>query len=103
MFGSKQVPGPYEDTTCQMVMAYGDNQHRHLETIREFRDTVLSSNRLGRLLIDFYYRHTPMVARLGNESKFFRNLILYLTAYPAYFVSSIALRMKELNSEKVSG
>lgn len=82
-----QVPGPYEDTTCQMVAAYGNPSHRHLETIRLFRDEVLESFRAGSHFVSLYYRITPFFAELAKKSRTARILVLALTALPAYLVA----------------
>lgn len=86
-----QVPGPYEDTTCQMVMAYGDPKHSHLKTVREFRDSILKSNKVGRKLIDFYYTTAPFAVSAISGSRLLKALTLYTFAYPSYLVSRAAL------------
>jgi len=42
--------------------AYGSPLHPYVETLREFRDSYLMPCKLGRALVDFYYRHSPFVA-----------------------------------------
>lgn len=91
-----QVPSPYEDTTCQMVMAYGNSNHSHLNTIRRFRDEILSKTFIGEFIIDSYYRHTGKLASAGQSSELIRKLVLLTTALPAYAVSKIGLKLKEL-------
>lgn len=89
-----QVPGPYEDTTCQMVVAYGRSDHPHLETIRRFRDTVLSHSSGGRTLIDRYYATAPSVAGIARRSRLCRAAVKYAVAAPAYLVAALGLRLR---------
>lgn len=91
-----QVPSPYEDTTCQMVMAYGNSSHSHLKTIRTFRDEILSNSFIGEFIIDSYYRHTGKLAAAGQSSELVRKLVLLTTALPAYAISKIGLKLKDL-------
>lgn len=86
-----QVPGPYEDTTCQMVMAYGRSDHPHLNVIREFRDELLESSRAGRVFVDYYYATAPFFVSMVSGSRFMKRLALYGFAYPSYLLSRFAL------------
>lgn len=89
----QQVPGPYEDTTCQMVVAYGEADHTHLETIRAFRDTVLSDLPGGEQFIDLYYSTAPVCKRLAAMNRITRIMTLLFVALPAYIISSTALKI----------
>jgi len=42
--------------------AYGSYMEPHVITLRSFRDEYLLSNKLGRLLVDGYYKYAPPVA-----------------------------------------
>ena len=42
--------------------AYGSPLHPYVETLRDFRDRYLVSNKLGRKFIDLYYKYSPSVA-----------------------------------------
>jgi len=44
--------------------AYGSPSHPHVRLLRAFRDRFLARSRLGRSLVDFYYRQSPPLARL---------------------------------------
>lgn len=90
----QQVPGPYEDTTCQMVVAYGEG-HPHLETVRAFRDDVLTRSSAGRQLIDLYYATAPFLASLAGRNRATRLLARALFAYPSYLVSRAVLRIRD--------
>ncbi len=89
---TEQVPGPYEDTTCQMVMAYGDPDHAHLNTIRRFRDTVLSRMPGGAALIALYYRMTPYIAGAMAGQPTLKAAMRYGCVYPVYLLSRLLTR-----------
>lgn len=89
----EQVPGPYEDTTCQMVAAYGRSDHPHLEVVREFRDEVLGTGRLGGKLVELYYATSPFFVSLVEGSRLMRSLTLYGFVYPSYLISRGALKL----------
>jgi len=42
--------------------AYGSPLHPHLDILRSFRDQYLMSSKLGRWLVECYYRYSPSVA-----------------------------------------
>jgi len=42
--------------------AYGSRDHPHVRALREFRDRVLMKYRVGRSLINIYYRYSPPLA-----------------------------------------
>jgi len=44
--------------------AYGSYAEGHVMVLREFRDQYLLANVLGRWLVGFYYRHSPLLADL---------------------------------------
>lgn len=94
---SKQVPGPYEDTTCQMVAAYGTNSHRHLEIIRTFRD-LLKTFPGGQKIVDSYYRVTPPFAEAVKRSDTMRILVILFMVFPALLISITGLKMAEIFS-----
>lgn len=90
-----QVPGPYEDTTCQMVAAYGNPNHSQLQTIREFRDNILKSLPGGKSLTKFYYRFTPIFAYAAKQNILAKKLVLLFSAYPAYITSTAGLKLQK--------
>ena len=49
--------------------AYDSPLHPHVKTFRDFRDTFLVSNKLGRKLVDLYYKYSPFVAELIIKHK----------------------------------
>jgi hypothetical protein len=42
--------------------AYGTPSHPHVRILRDFRDKYLVRSHPGRRIIEFYYRHSPLVA-----------------------------------------
>lgn len=99
----RQVPGPYEDTTCQMVMSYGTPDHQHLNTIRRFRDEVLSTTFWGRLFVSMYYAITPFVTHVLRQSKLLRAAMKYGFTYPIYRLSRTLLsRTDQLNRDQLN-
>jgi len=42
--------------------AYGSPLHPHIDVLRDFRDKYLMPSKLGRLLVECYYRYSPSVA-----------------------------------------
>lgn len=95
---SEQVPGPYEDTTCQMVAAYGTGSHSHLNIIRNFRDNLLKTFPGGQKIIDLYYKVTPLVAESVKRSRTMRILVILFTVIPALLISITGLKMAEIFS-----
>jgi hypothetical protein len=50
--------------SCFVATAvYGDTHHADVETLRQFRDRLLLTNRPGRLMVRFYYWVGPILAR----------------------------------------
>lgn len=90
-----QVPGPYEDTTCQMVAAYGRPDHEHLEVMRAFRDTILLRTRAGKRVVDAYYAATPYVARLVQRSRAVQLAVRFGIGTPFYRFSRAVLGLRK--------
>lgn len=82
-----QVPGPYEDTTCQMVVAYGTRHHPHLEAIRAFRDGALADSIAGRAIIRAYYATAPAIAGIVARSETLRAVTRMFLVKPAYLIA----------------
>ena len=49
--------------------AYGSPLHSYVRILQDFRDTFLVSNKLGRKLVDLYYKYSPFVAELITKHK----------------------------------
>jgi uncharacterized repeat protein (TIGR02543 family) len=49
--------------------AYSSPLHPHVNILRDFRDTYLMPNKLGRKLVYFYYKYSPFVADISAKHK----------------------------------
>ncbi len=54
--------------------AYGDPSHPHVKILREFRDRYLMRSRMGRSLVDLYYKYSPPAARFVEKHPVLRAL-----------------------------
>jgi len=68
---------------------YGSALHPQVQILREFRDNVLLESSWGRSIVDFYYHHSPNLARYIAERDDLRLLargvlapIVFAVAYP---------------------
>jgi len=58
-------PAKGGDGTCLIATAaYGSPMHPYVTILRDFRDRYLLPSKLGRMLVDFYYKHSPFLASL---------------------------------------
>ncbi|MDH3747396.1 MAG: DUF11 domain-containing protein [Gammaproteobacteria bacterium] len=69
--------------------AYGSPLHPHLDSLRDFRDRFMVTNRPGRALVRFYYLHSPPLADLMADRDWLRAIvrgmlipIVYTIKYP---------------------
>ena len=58
--------------------AYGSYLHSHVKTLRDFRDNVLLTNSTGKLLVDFYYKHSPAIAKGIEKSATLKSVVRIL-------------------------
>jgi uncharacterized delta-60 repeat protein len=49
--------------------AYGSPLHPYVEILRDFRNTYLVPNKLGRKIVDLYYEYSPFVANIIAKHK----------------------------------
>lgn len=61
---------------------YGSEDASEVLVLRCFRDEILASSKLGRLLASVYYLISPPVARLLNSSSQLRNIVRKTVVHP---------------------
>ncbi len=61
--------------------AYGSPLHPCVKILRDFRDKYLMTSRLGRLLVDLYYKYSSFVADLITKHKFLKKLLFGSTFF----------------------
>jgi uncharacterized delta-60 repeat protein len=64
-----------KDSCFIATAAYGSILDRHVEILREFRDSVLMSSRGGQFLIGFYYQVSPGIATVIAQSDMLRWIV----------------------------
>ena len=65
------APGPCFIATA----AYGSPLDPHLDSLRDFRDRFMMTNRPGRALVRFYYRHSPPLADVISNRDWLRAIV----------------------------
>jgi hypothetical protein len=76
----------YESGGCISSVAFGSNTHKHLETLREFRDRYLMTTELGRALVRYYYNYSPSAAHYLTEHEWLRAMTRYMLKFVAYAI-----------------
>lgn len=66
--------------------AYGSPLHPHLDSLRDFRDRFMMTNRPGRALVRFYYRHSPPLAEFIADRDSLRAVVRGLLTPIAYTI-----------------
>jgi len=70
-------------TPCFIATAaYGSPIHPHVKTLQDFRDKFLISSKLGRRLVNIYYKYSPRIADIITKHKSLR-IVLRLWLLPA--------------------
>jgi len=74
------LAGPDGSKCFIATAAYGSPLDPHLGSLRDFRDRFLLTNRPGRALVRFYYRHSPPLADFIADRDWLRAVVRGLLA-----------------------
>lgn len=70
------TPTPKKADGCFIATSvYGSYCHENVLVLREFRDNVLKTNRLGLILVDLYYSVSPSISKYLENKKNIRLII----------------------------
>jgi Cep192 domain 4 len=69
----------------------GTGLEDYLEVLRKFRDTILSRSDPGKRLVDFYYQHSPALARMIAQHDFLRKAMAFGLVPPLAAIAYITL------------
>jgi lysophospholipase L1-like esterase len=72
--------------------AFGSPTEKHVGLLREFRDTCLLTNTLGRQFVDTYYRYSPPAADFISQHDNLK-LIVRVLLYPLITVCYVLLKL----------
>jgi hypothetical protein len=91
MDSSYSIRADFQGTSspcCTATAAFGTPMAKEIGVLREFRDEYLFTNRLGRILADFYYGLSPPIAEFITEHPSLRPIVRTGLA-PAVAVSTV--------------
>ena len=78
---------------CLIATAtFGSPMEKHVVLLREFRDTFLETNYLGRKIVALYYRVSPPVARFIGKHKIAQT-VAKVSLYPLIALSYFLLKL----------
>jgi hypothetical protein len=69
----------------------GTGLEDYLDVLRKFRDTILSRDHPGKRLVDFYYRHSPALARMIAQHDSLRKAVAFGLVPPLMAISYVTL------------
>ncbi len=69
-----------------------DNEEPHLNSMRDFRDSVLMETHVGGTFVDAYYSSSPPIAEAIMERDLIRTSARYMAVMPAAIFSSLAVQ-----------
>ncbi|NLV22521.1 MAG: hypothetical protein GXY49_11120 [Syntrophomonadaceae bacterium] len=68
-FGGKAIVEKPQDECFIATAAYGSKFQPCVTLLRQFRDKYLLTNNIGTSIVQFYYRHSPPIARFISQSE----------------------------------
>jgi hypothetical protein len=71
-FSAKTGEAGKKDGCFIASAAYSSPLHPHVNILRDFRDRYLMPSKLGRMLVNFYYKYSPSIADLIAKYKILR-------------------------------
>lgn len=75
---------------CFIATAAFHEQHSSVETLRQYRDSILLKTNVGRRFIDAYYHYSPSVANKLQQHSYLKPLIRALL-YPIVWLARVSL------------
>ena len=70
--------------------AYGPPLHPHVQVLRDFRDEYLMYNKIGRELVDLYYKYSPSVACMIEQNGILKVAVrIHLVPFVAFSYSMV--------------
>lgn len=89
-----EVVGLLKNKKCFIATAaYGSTMDSDVVLLRQFRDQILGSSKLGKSLIQFYYHHSPALAEIIATNDFYRWLSR-LILWPIVSMAKVALTLQ---------
>jgi len=84
------------DTSCFIATAaYGSPLHPYVKNLRDFRDRHLMPNKLGRAMVNIYYKYSPWAADLISKHKVLK-VVVRISLLPLIAISYSALHFGSL-------
>lgn len=84
----RQDIDPYSPGGCFIATAcMGSENVSEVILLKEFRDTVLKKNVLGKAFIKTYYTVSPPIANFISDRKYFKEFTKKIIVEPAYKIS----------------
>lgn len=85
-FIKKKGGMPDPDACFIATAAYGTPSHEKLDTLRNFRDTKLNTNIIGRTFVTLYYVISPPIAQFVSNHEPLRWMIRQLINLVVFFI-----------------
>ena len=84
--------------SCWIATAvYGDPFQLEIEILRDFRDAMMDTTKLGHNLTKLYYKTSPPIANTISDSLILRKFFKFLVIQPSVKISESILKLKQKN------